>query len=78
MTKQGAMHQTGVALGKTTKQTSANDGLSYWDVFKLLTLRGMGGMFQGSMYMPKQKVIKFQTELLQDLRKITESIILQQ
>lgn len=57
MTKQGAMHQTGLALGKMTKQTLANDGLSYWDVFKLLTLRGMGDMFQGSIYIPKQKVI---------------------
>ena len=39
------MHQKGLALGKTTKQTLANDGLSYWDVLKLLTLRGMGEMF---------------------------------
>lgn len=79
MTKQGAMHQKGLALGKTTKQTLANDGLSYWDVLKLLTLRGMGEMFQGSMYIPKQKVIRLSNpSLIQDLRKITESIILQQ
>lgn len=45
VTKYGTIHQTGMALGETTKQALANDGLSYWDVLRLLTLWGMGGMF---------------------------------
>lgn len=45
MAKYGTIHQTGMALGKTTKQGSANDGLSYWDVLRLLTLWGVGGLF---------------------------------
>lgn len=55
MTKYGTIHQTGMALGKTTKQASANDGLSYWDVLRLLTLWGMGELFYERMYIPKQK-----------------------
>lgn len=45
MTKYGTIHQTGTALGKMTKQALANNGLSYWDVLRLLTLWGMGKMF---------------------------------
>lgn len=46
MTKYGTIHQIGTALGKKmTKQALVNDGLSYWDVLRLLTLWGMGEMF---------------------------------
>jgi hypothetical protein len=31
MTKDGTIHQTGMALRKTTKQALPNDGLSYWN-----------------------------------------------
>lgn len=40
MAKYGTIHQTGMAPGKTTKQAFVNDGFSYWDVLRLLTLWG--------------------------------------